>query len=304
MNQALHVADLVSDAERPAVPGEPLLRADRRLGELLVASGCLAHGDVGQVRQHQRETKLRFGDAAVALGLVARDDVVSAIAQQFEYPYLGRTPHRLSPALVTALEPFSASAAAFRDLRSRLLLATRGDEQPARPIVVASPQSGDGRSYCAANIAISFSQLGCKTLLLEADLRAPQQRLLFGLPEREGLSSMLAGRSLVEAVVPVRELANLHLLPAGTVPPNPQELLSRPALGHLLQALRQMFDQIIVDVPAAAAGADARMVAAVCGATVLVGRRDRSAIPHLDDLARQLRQDGGHCLGVLVNAPP
>ena len=93
-----------------------------------------------------------------------------------------------------------------------------------------SPGSGEGRSYITANLAVLFSQMGKRTLVIDADLRKPRQHRIFGLPGKIGLSALLAGRAGAEVMCDIPQLPGLTVLPAGVLPPNPQELLSRPRL--------------------------------------------------------------------------
>ena len=96
-------------------------------------------------------------------------------------------------------------------------------------LAIMSPGAGEGRSFIAANLAIVFSQLGERTLLVDADLRTPSQQDLFKLGNNGGLSGLMANRVGSDAITRVPPLPGLYVLPAGAVPPNPQELLGRPA---------------------------------------------------------------------------
>ena len=97
-----------------------------------------------------------------------------------------------------------------------------------------------------------FSQLGERTLVVDADMRSPRQHLLFGVENRAGLSAALSGRGTPDIIQRVPALRDLSVLPAGTVPPNPQELLARPSFGQLLQQLGAEYDVILIDTPPAA----------------------------------------------------
>src|SRR6185369_243907 len=101
--------------------------------------------------------------------------------------------------------------------------------------------------YIAANLAIVFSQLGARTLLVDADLRNPRQHLIFALPEGQGLSTILSGRSEHKSTFPVPGMSRLSVLPAGPLPPNPQELLSRPIFASFMKDLQAVYDVVIVD---------------------------------------------------------
>src|SRR5262249_7526218 len=148
-------------------------------------------------------------------------------------------------------EPFHPRAEELRALRTQLSMRWSRAGAIRKVLVVASPGSGEGRSYVAANLAVAFAQLGERTLLVDADLRAPRQHRIFNVPERIAPPAGLAGGADRGATAPVREFGRLSLLPAGVPPPNPQELLSSPALGRFLEEARAEFDVILLDTPPA-----------------------------------------------------
>ena len=164
-----------------------------------------------------------------------------------------------------------------------------------------SPGNGDGRSFLAANLAIVFSQLGERTVLVDADLRKPRQHELFRLGTHSGLSDVLAGRAGPESVVRIPSLLGLSVLPSGAPPPNPQELLGRPAFVDLLVGLGKNFDTIILDTPASGNFADAHTVAARAGAALLVARKNLTSAGQLQELTRGLQQSGVEVVGSTLN---
>jgi receptor protein-tyrosine kinase len=248
----------------------------------------------------QAEKRLRFGEAALELGLVTSADIDHALSHQFEYPYLKAGESRLSNRLPAAYEPFSPAVESLRALRAQLMLRWFG-EAAKKALAVVSPARGEGRSYVAANLAIVFSQLGQRTLLVDADLRRPAQHELFGLDNRAGLSTLLSGRASTETIQRIPGLVDLSVLPAGVVPPNPQELLARPAFGELLAALRGHFDIIILDTPPAADTADAQTIAARAGAALAVAKKNASYAEGLRSLAASLAHGRAELLGAVLN---
>lgn len=263
---------------------------DRPIGRLLSERLGLDAAVVERVLAFQRERGLRFGEAVVAMGIASADDVLQALSQQFHYPVASAARRADSPELVTLNEPFSDRAEAFRALRSQLGLRPFGvtPSPRERAWAVISPEPGDGRSYCAANLAVALAQRGEKTLLVDADLRHPRQHLIFRVDPAAGLSSVLIGRGSARAIRPVPPLPGLSLVPAGAVPPNPLELVERPLFGLLLQEWAASFDHVVVDTPAAAHGADATAIAAQSGAALLVVRRDRARVQALRALLSAL----------------
>ena len=266
------------------------------VGELLVSGGVLPADAVGRVMARQRELGIPFGEAAVDLGLVTRADVLLALAHQFDYPVLPVGDQGVSPDLVAAFEPNSERVEALRQLRSQLVL-RRATEPRLNTIAVVGVGRGEGRSWLAANLAVLFSQLGERTLLIDGDLRHPRQQELFRLAPAGGLTSRLAERGEKCALQPHPRFGQLSVLQAGIVPPNPQELLARPAFGAQLAVARDSFQMTLVDTPAAEIGADAQLVAATCGSAVVVARRHASSQPRVARLAASLREAGVNVIG-------
>jgi protein-tyrosine kinase len=274
----------------------------RSIGDLIRQARGLTQGQVEQILTYQREHRLHFGEAAIAMKLATRDDVLWALSQQFHYPYAtaGEVP-ALNEELITAIDPFSDESELFRDVRSQLLMGVLAAEPPRCAVAVLSPNVGDGKSFFAANLAIAFSQLGGRTLLVDADMRTPRLHELFGVTPRAGLSSILAGRAEADVIHELSALPGLFLLPVGTVPPNPLELVQRPTFTLLMQEICTKFDYVIVDTPAASHGADARVLAAKCGAALVIGRRGTTRMDGIQSLVHQVNKTHARFAGVIIN---
>jgi protein-tyrosine kinase len=273
------------------------------IGRMLVDAGRLAPDDVQRILDYQNRAGLPFGEAGVALGLLADEDVRQVLAAQFGHASLSPD-SGLASELVAATDPDSDTVEHLRALRSQLMLRWFENDERQAALAIVSPGTGEGRSYIAANLAVLFSQLGKRTVLIDADLRRPRQHEIFGVPGRIGLSAILAGRAGWEAVNEVKPVPGLWLLPAGAVPPNPQELLARPGFQRLITALRSSYEVIIIDTPAAQSCADAGTIAARAGAALLVACRDRSSVSRLSALSEDLHQFGITIVGAVLNAAP
>jgi len=291
-----------------ALPGEPMQtppadrQADRHsIGELIRQLRRLNDSQVQDIMAHQRQHDLRFGEAAVALRLASPGDVLWALSRQFHYPYAADGNTRLSAELVAAVDPFHAQAEAIRSIRSQLLQGVMAPDSGRKALAVVSPDVGDGKSYFAANLAIAFSQLGARTLLLDADLRSARQHRLFAVSNASGLSDILASRAVIGGLHAVPELPSLFVLPVGALPPNPVELLQRPAFDRFLRDLLSQFEHVIVDTPAAVHGFDARVLAAKCGASLVIGRRGTSRMKALHELVDGLGRGTQKLAGVVIN---
>ncbi|MES2091910.1 MAG: polysaccharide biosynthesis tyrosine autokinase, partial [Pseudomonadota bacterium] len=273
--------------------------ADASLGDILRRTKGLSASQVTEALNYQNDNKVRFGDAVVALGLALPEDIVWALSQQFHYPYTPTAKLALNEELVVANDPFSEEVEAFRDLRSQLLMSVMAGQENRSALALVSPDVGDGKSFIAANLAVAFSQLPGRTLLIDADLRAARLHHLFGVESGPGLTSILAGRAEANVIKPVSHLPNLYLLPAGVGAPNPVELLQQSAFSLLLCDLQSKFDYVLVDTPAASHGSDARIIAMHCGSALVIGRKNRSSVPHLQKLVKQLTK-GSVKLGVVL----
>ncbi len=279
----------------------PTSPAGNPLGDILRRTAGLTPAQVEQVLDHQRSQGMRFGEAVVALGLARHEDVVWALSQQFHYPYLPLGERDLSTELVVANQPFTDQVEHFRELRSQLLLGPMSPRLGHHALAVVSAEVGAGKTFIAANLAVAFSQLPGRTLLIDADLRTARLHDIFGVEASPGLSGILAGRAEANVITPVSHLPNLYLLPAGVRSPNPTELLHRASFSLLIRDLLNQFDHVLIDTPAASHGADARIIASHCGAAMLIGSKGQSKVEPLQKLVKQLTSSQVKIAGVLVN---
>lgn len=288
----------------PIIEGSSRLveRGDGRLGSILAEEGKLTASDVERVLELQRLKGFRFGEGALRLGLINGEDLRRAVAKQHGVPYLLSGGANISREVVVAHEPLHPRSEELRALRTQLLIRWSNARIRRRMLVVVSPGPREGRSYIAANLAVVFSQLGERTLLIDADLRAPQQHRIFNIPNRVGLSAVLSGRADSAAVVPVSECGSLSILPAGACPPNPQELLLRSGFPGLLEELGATFDTILFDTPPAKFYADAQSLAFRAGSALVVARKNHTNLADTKDVIRELSDMGTHIVGTVFNA--
>ena len=290
-------------ADLSALPGaiELTPQAGDRIGDLLRKKPGLSDKQLDEILEYQREHGVPLGKAAVALGFASNADVMEALSQQFRYPLVSRHgTFARTGAVVTAADPFGDEAEAFRELRTELLDRGFGNGT-RRALAVISPHAGDGKSYVASNLAVTFGQLGRNTLLIDANLRSPTQHRLFAVDQTPGLSGVLAGRKESNVVHQTSDMPALCLLAAGAVPPNPLELLQQDGFRFLMQEMLERFDCVIVDTPASLQGPDARVIAAVAGAALVVGRKNQSRIAELQKTLASLANGPAQLAGVVVN---
>lgn len=302
------VLDAAGPLLRPASPPAPFPGAEsdavgdiRSIGDIIAELRNLNVDQVEKVLAYQQENGVRFGEAAVALGFASKEDVLFALSQQFHYPYAPEEQRKLSPELVALNEPFSPRAESFRALRSQLMMRLFSDPGARQAVAIISPDSGDGKTYCAANLAVVLAQLGGRTLLVDADMRSPRLHEVFHIRNQAGLSSILSGRADKQVIQQVPGIPSLFVLPVGTTPPNPLELVERPAFGALMRELVSKFDHVVVDTPAAVHGADAGVVAARCGAAIIVARKNMVRVSALSDLAASFVGSPAKIVGAVMN---
>jgi polysaccharide biosynthesis transport protein len=203
--------------------------------------------------------------------------------------------------LVTQARPQSQMAESYRALRTSLLLSNLG--APPKVIMVTSALPQEGKTTTSLNCAIVLAQKGVRVLLIDADLRRPSIHKTLGMGPRSGLSNVLTGSVTLEQVVTRTPLLpNLYILPAGTPPPNPAELLASANMRDALAQLREQYDHIVVDTPPALSVTDAVVLSQRADAVVLVirsGQTTRQALRRARDI---LARVGAKVVGVLLNA--
>jgi len=273
---------------------------DTRLGELLHTNGTLTEQDIQDIFAAQMEHGERFGEAASRLGLVSEQDVRRALARQVDFPRVASGESALSPELIAAYRPDSKRAEQLRTLRSELVLRWFGRGNSVLAVVEA--RQGQGSSALAANLAVTFAQLGERTLLIDADLRAPTQHRLFGLTPKYGLVDFLKGREALDKIpTEVLGFSGLSVMCAGAPPPNPQELLGHLSFGYVIETAPAKYDVVIVDAPPTLECADAQLIAARAGGAVLATKRHRTGVADAIRVRSQLERAGAALLGAVID---
>lgn len=204
------------------------------------------------------------------------------------------------------LFPQSLMAERCRGIRTSLAFSQAG--MPVRTLMITSPSSAEGKSSTAMNLALSFCQANKRVVLIDADMRRPRIHQAFPPPveqEGVGLAQVLSGQAtLAEALaVPDEEAApdNLRVLPCGTLPPNPAELLDTPAFRKLLADLREQADIIILDSPPVLPVTDPLIIARQVDGVCLVARCGNTTRGELQRALSLLRQGDTNLLGVILN---
>jgi capsular exopolysaccharide synthesis family protein len=208
----------------------------------------------------------------------------------------------INPELLINVDGRSPLAEAYRHLRTSILLSTAG--RAPKALLVTSSLPGEGKTTTAVNTALSLAQTGANVCLIDADMRRPRLRAIFGLTGGQGLSSILSN-DLSEAemlyVVDRDPITGLSVLTSGPIPPNPAELLGSDQMRRLLATLSANYSHIVVDSPPVTSFTDGVLISTMVDGVILVVHGGKSS-RHVVKRSRQLLQDvGARILGVVLN---
>jgi capsular exopolysaccharide synthesis family protein len=270
--------------------------------DALLRTGALTDDQARLVAHQQATTGESFDRTAVALAL-ATDEDVAAARRALE----GNIALQLSPTasisdeIVVLSDPAGPRAEALRLLRTQIIAQHVGAGR--RAFAVAAPTDGAGATYIAANLAAALSQVGIKTLLVDANLRNPRVEQIYGIdPNGPGLTTYLTLQAnRPERVVYPEILPHLSVVPAGPPVARPQELLSGGRFRTGVDILLRQYDVAIFDTPAANENADALTIAGVVGYALVVARRDYSYFKDLQTLSNQLAAARATVIGSVLN---
>ncbi|WP_315107593.1 polysaccharide biosynthesis tyrosine autokinase [uncultured Microbacterium sp.] len=253
-----------------------------------------------------------LGGFAVGLGLAALRTVVDTrirstkdIERATCAPLLGTialNPDAAKQPLIVAANGKDPRAEGFRSLRTNVQFLAIGGE--ASVFVVTSAGPGEGKSTTAANMAIAFAESGARVALVDGDLRLPRVADYFAIEGGVGLTDVLAGRIAVSDAMQLWGRGALFVLPAGTVPPNPAELLGSSAMSSLLGELKRAFDIIILDAPPVLLVTDAAVLASRANGALLVAAAGKTTVPRLTAAVESIEKVYAKVLGTIVTMLP
>jgi len=203
--------------------------------------------------------------------------------------------------LVTASAEQSTGAEAYRSLRTNLLFSEA--THAMRSLMVTSAMPSEGKTTTAANLAVAFAQQGKKIVLVDADLRKARVHKIFGIVREPGLVDVLAGQSTLNEVIRPVGLAGLSVITAGTLPPNPSELLGSSRMPEIIESLQQEFDLVLVDAPPVLVAGDASIVGTITDAALMVVRAGLTERAAAKAAVEQLLTVGTRIAGAVLNDP-
>ena len=287
MNESVRVLQEVDASQKP------------KMGRMLMDCGKISSTELKAILDTQATSGLRFGDAALQLGVANEADIAAVLAQQFAHPPIPDVESKLDTRLFTAYRPYSAQTEALRSLRSELQLRYFNHGTNLSLALVGAESELD-IALMASNLAIAFAQLSIRTLLVDTNLRSPQLQKLFGLRERNpGLADFIADRTFLGPTA-IPALGSLWVLPAGTQAPNPQELIASQHYSRHMKELGEGFDVIIISTTPLTQTLDAQLVAAHAGAALAVVQEHKSRLKDVENICNNLRGFGVRVLGAVL----
>ncbi|SFE51111.1 polysaccharide biosynthesis tyrosine autokinase [Thermophagus xiamenensis] len=215
-------------------------------------------------------------------------------------PIIGHIIH--SPkevANIIANHPRSVIAETFRRVRTRLEYLTAEAKTPV--IAVSSSMPGEGKTFCALNLAAVFAYSGKKTILLGFDMRKPGLNKIFDLNGNNGLSHYFIGKSTIEDITYSGHQENLEIIPSGVIPPNPSELISSHKTDELINELKNKYDIIILDTPPMGIVADPILLARKADTLVFLVRQNFTIKEAFIQTLNHIEDEGIKSVGVLFN---
>lgn len=199
--------------------------------------------------------------------------------------------------ILGAESPFVVKEA-YSAIRTNLLFMQKGEKCPV--FVVTSPTANNGKTINSINLAISFAQMGKKTLLIDADMRNPTIHRMFSIPVKNGLSEILAGLT-DNITVSKTEIENLSVLTGGKIPPNPAELISSSRMDKLLEFVKDHYDCVFIDTPPVNLVTDATVFAQKTTGYILIVKANVSDTADVKIAVSSLENIGGNILGFVLN---
>lgn len=269
------------------------------IGDLLIKLNKIKPDDVNNILKKQQETGMKFGDAARALGLIQQTDIDYVLSSQFDYSLLHLSSNvQLDKSLKSAYEPFSDYAESIRELRGELISRWISDQNKLLSAVTA----GDDQNACSvvANLAISFAQIGIRVLLVDSNLRNPQQSKLFGISNNYGLSDILIGRADLTCSHKIDGFKNLYLLTSGTFIPNPHEILYQNKLSDICKAFAENFDIVIFDTTPLSMFIDSLPIISECKGALLISTCNETSIPNIQSILKKIQSVNAKVIGSLI----
>ena len=213
--------------------------------------------------------------------------------------------------LIAQRDPKSPVSETFRTLRTNIQFMNTNNK--LKTLLITSTLPGEGKSWVASNLAITFAQAGKKVVLIDADMRKGRQYTIFEVSPRPGLSNYLSGidsnseeNSMDEIIdyIQETEVKNLYVISAGNIPPNPSELLITPKMVNLLDKLKQVSYIVIIDGTPCELVTDSVILSRLVDSTVIVTAHKQTKKDTLQKIVTNIQNVGGKIAGIVLNKIP
>jgi len=201
---------------------------------------------------------------------------------------------------IVAKKPDASASEAFRALRTRIKF-SKLDKETLKTILVTSPTAQEGKTTTAINLAGSFALANFKTIILDADLRKPRIHSIFNQKRFPGFTDYFFGQATFDEIVRKSEINNLDYVTAGTIPPNPSEILGSTQMEAFLEKLKTKYDYIIIDSPPIIAVTDSEILSSLVDGTLLVVSANNTEIELMEKAVQLLSHERSSFIGVLLN---
>jgi capsular exopolysaccharide synthesis family protein len=201
--------------------------------------------------------------------------------------------------LINHLFPNLSIAEDYRTIRTSIQFSHAGT--PPKVITFTSSFPQEGKSSTVSNLAVSFSQLNKKVLIIDGDLRRPRQHKIFKARNNNGLSNFLAGKITFEEAVQMTAIKNLWIIPSGPNPPNPAELMDSDRMKELLQIVRDKFDVVLIDSPPVLAVIDPIVLGSFSDSLILIVRSGKTTKKALAKAVEEIRKASTQIIGIIYN---
>lgn len=211
--------------------------------------------------------------------------------------------------LIVQKDSKSPVSEVFRTLRTNIQFMNANKK--LKTLLITSTFPGEGKSWVASNLAVTFAQAGNKVILIDADMRKGRQYKIFDALPRPGLSNYLSGMDLEEEEDPDiskylqrTEVNNLLIMTAGNIPPNPSELLVSDQMNKLLKDLKSVCDIVVIDGTPCELVTDSVILSRIVDSTVIVTAHKETKKDNLEKIVRNIKNVGGNLAGVVINKMP
>lgn len=203
--------------------------------------------------------------------------------------------------LIVKSNPKSSFSEAIKAVRTNLKFASVDNE--IKTILITSSMPGEGKSFISANLAVAFAEAGSKTLIVDCDLRRGRQHKIFGVQGSMGYSNLLISNTTknYSKYIKKTDITGLSILPMGTLPPNPIELLDSKKNKDFIENIRSEYDVVIFDCPPVNAVIDALTLTNIIDSILIVCSMDKTPKPLLEATKKKIEQVNGKISGVIVN---